>query len=106
MSSPSRRESATGIAPSTGQPVDTRDGHTLGTVKEVSGTCFLLDIPHARDRWLDASFVLESKADRLVMDFDYEVRDDYLMDDPEAAAPSPVLDAESDSFSSAGELAE
>ena len=52
------------------------------------------------------SRLIEVKAGRLVMDFDHEVRDDYLMDDPEAAAPSPVLDAESDSFSSAGELAE
>ena len=38
--------------PAVGTEVMTLDGDTLGTVKEVSGSCFKVDAPLRPDYWL------------------------------------------------------
>lgn len=101
MSSPLHKEQTQGFVPTIDTPVRTRDGKGLGTVKEVQAEAFKVDAPNARDYWLSYAFVWQTADDGAVlMDFDHERLDDYKLDAPGPhASESPLLDAESESFS-------
>ena len=46
--------------PAVGDEVMTVDGDTLGTVKEVSGSCFKVDAPLRPDYWLGTDTIASS----------------------------------------------
>ena len=47
-------------APAVGAEVTTVDGEKLGTVKEVSGSCFKVDAPMRPDYWLGVDCIASS----------------------------------------------
>ncbi|MBI2764593.1 MAG: hypothetical protein HYX53_01640 [Chloroflexi bacterium] len=100
MSSPMyRKEGATAITPVAGAEVVTRDGHWLGAVREVSLDSFMVDAARSRDYWLSPTVVLRASKDEIVMDFDYEVLDDYKLHSAGTrTSQSPMLDAQGDTF--------
>lgn len=51
---------ASGGVPAVGAEVLTADGDKLGTVKEVSGSCFKVDAPMRPDYWLGTDTVASS----------------------------------------------
>jgi hypothetical protein len=51
---------ASGEVPMVGAEVLTADGDKLGTVKEVSGSCFKVDAPMRPDYWLGTDTIASS----------------------------------------------
>ena len=49
-----------GAVPTVGTRVMTADGKDLGTVKEVSGACFKVDVPMRPDYWLASDCIASS----------------------------------------------
>jgi hypothetical protein len=53
-----------------GRDVFSRDGHKIGTVKELSATALKIDAPLHRDYWLPRERVLSFTNERVTMDLD------------------------------------
>ncbi|MGE3074735.1 MAG: hypothetical protein AB7N24_01290 [Dehalococcoidia bacterium] len=51
--------------PDIGAPVFTSEGEPFGTVKEIHGSYFKIDVPMAMDFWLKRDFIAEAKPDRV-----------------------------------------
>jgi len=73
-----------------GAPVVDRDGHQIGTVKEIEGSAFKVDVPLAFDYWLHFDGVLSASIDRIVMSVDSDHLDEFKLDSPEDAMPHGV----------------
>lgn len=102
MSSPRPMESTEGIAPAPGLHVYTRDGHELGTVKEIAEESFKVDASMKRDYWLSFGSILSINRRGVEMDFDHDRLEDFQLDAPDTGAisESPGLDATGDTFAS------
>ena len=48
-------------------PVYTLDGEQFGSVKEIHGGYFKLDVPMARDYWLSSSYIGDATLDRVTL---------------------------------------
>ncbi len=105
MSAPRRGESARSAVAHPGDSVATRDGHELGRVERVSDGAFMIDPAHEDAFWLSKAVLLHAEDGRLVMDFDVAVLDDYKMEGPVAAAGSPRLDAQVETFETRHDIA-
>jgi len=57
------------MIPSVGAHVLTADGKELGTVKEIAGGCFKLDVPLQPDYWLATDTIASSNADEVHLRF-------------------------------------
>jgi len=57
----------THMMPSAGAHVLTADGKELGTVKEIAGECFKLDVPLQPDYWLATDTIESSNGDRVYL---------------------------------------
>jgi hypothetical protein len=79
------------IAIREGLEVCTMDEKRLGTVAEVSEEHFKVDVRMARDYWLSLATVASVQGDRLVVQFDEAVLDDYKLSSPAGVAASPML---------------
>ena len=66
----------------TGGPVYTSDGDKLGTVKDVLGDTFKLDVTGQPDYWLRTGDILTSAVDRITMRFDKDHLGDFKVDQP------------------------
>jgi len=73
-----------------GAPVVDRDGHQIGTVKEVEENAFKVDAPIAFDYWLHFDGVLSATIDGVVMAVDSDHLDEFKLDSPEDAIPHGV----------------
>ena len=63
-----------------GAPIYSRDGRRLGTVKEVRGRCFQVDVPLAFDYWLSSRCVAAVWDDQVRLAVDKRAVSDYLVD--------------------------
>src|SRR5688572_24716562 len=63
-----------------GAPVYTRDGHRLGTVKEATADCFLVDVRLAFDYWLSSRAIAAVAAGRVQLGIDKREVGAYLVD--------------------------
>ena len=79
------------IAIREGLEVCTMDEKRLGTVAEVTEEHFKIDVRMARDYWLSLATVASVEGDRVVLQFDEAVLDDYRLGSPAGLAASPVL---------------
>jgi len=70
-----------------GAPVFDRDGHQIGTVKEIDGSAFKVDVPLAFDFWLHFDGAQSSSIDGVVMRVDSDHLDEFKLDNPEDATP-------------------
>jgi len=70
-----------------GAPVVDRDGHQIGTVKEIEESAFKVDAPLAFDYWLHFDGVLSASIDGVVMSVDSDHLDEFKLDSPEDAIP-------------------
>jgi len=68
-----------------GAPVVDRDGHQIGTVKEIEESAFKVDAPLAFDYWLHFDGVLSASTDGVVMSVDADHLDEFRLDSPEDA---------------------
>jgi hypothetical protein len=68
--------------PSIGARVVTADGHELGNVKEVAGSCFKLDVSMQPDYWLSADAIDSSSETELRLSIGKDGVDDYKVDPP------------------------
>jgi hypothetical protein len=68
----------------TGAPVYTSDGDKLGTVSQISGDTFKLDVSGQPDYWLSTDEILTSEIDRIAMRFNKDHLGDYKLDKPAA----------------------
>ena len=90
--------------PVPGAPVFTRDGASLGVVKEVEDAYFKVDAPRARDYWLSCEFVRAHSPASVELDFDAEVLEVYKLEGPGPGfTQSPALDEATDAFDSPSE---
>lgn len=64
---------------SAGLEVFSRDGHQLGTVKELSDTALKIDAPLHRDYWLPRGRVLSFTNERVTMDLDQSDLDEHMV---------------------------
>jgi hypothetical protein len=65
-----------------GSPVFTSGGDKIGTVKEVSGDFFHIDVSGQPDFWLNGTDILKSDVDRITMRFDKDHLGDFKADRP------------------------
>jgi hypothetical protein len=70
------------LAPQLDMKVGTRDGHNLGTVKEIVDDRFKVGVRWSRDYWLLARNILFIDGDRVVMDFDRSEEKSFHVDKP------------------------
>jgi hypothetical protein len=88
-----------------GAPVLDRDGHQIGTVKEIEGSAFKVDVPLAFDYWLHFDGVQSASIDRVVMCVDRDHLDEFRLDSPEDALPHGTrLDYDADHQRAAREV--
>jgi hypothetical protein len=88
-----------------GAPVLDRDGHQIGTVKEIEGSAFKVDVPLAFDYWLHFDGVQSASIDRVVMCVDRDHLDEFRLDSPEDALPHGTrLDYDTDHQRAAREV--
>ena len=65
---------------SAGLDVFSRDGHQLGTIKELSDTALKIDAPLNRDYWLPRDRVLSFTNERVTMDLEQSDIDEHKVD--------------------------
>ena len=65
-----------------GCPVYTSDGDKLGTVKDLAGDTFKLDVSGQPDYWLRSTDVLNAAVDRITMRFNKDHLGDYKTEQP------------------------
>lgn len=73
-----------------GAKVFTRDGAEIGTVKEVAGRFFKVEVSMRPDYWLQSQFVEATWEDGVRMEFDESLLDDYKVSKPEDAVVAPM----------------
>jgi len=73
-----------------GAPVVDRDGHQVGTVKEIEESAFKVDAPLAFDYWLHFDGVQSASIDGVVMSVDADRLDEFKLDSPKDAIPHGV----------------
>jgi len=70
-----------------GAPVYDRDGHQIGTVKEISGSAFKVDVPLQLDYWLHIDSVDSADVGRIVLTVDQDHLHEQKVDGPDDAIP-------------------
>jgi hypothetical protein len=88
-----------------GTPVLATDGSSLGRIADVLETMFRVEADHGEDFWLSKATIGRSEEGNIVLRFDKEQLNDLKMQEPVAAAPSPMIAEELNVFSSAEEQA-
>lgn len=79
--------------PTVGASVWTSDGVQFGSVKEVQGDYFKIDVPWATDYWLSCAHVAEAAGDSTILRLPKDELDDHRLEAPgvdsleEAATP-------------------
>ncbi len=72
-----------GGVPTVGTRVVTADGTELGTVKEVSGTCFKVDVPRRPDYWLASDCIASGSGDQVRLSVTKDHLDTAKVEGPE-----------------------
>jgi hypothetical protein len=68
-----------------GAEVVTTDGDLLGTVREIQGDCFKLDVSMQPDYWLPMDCISSVSGNRILLDFPKDRLGDYKLSEPRAA---------------------
>jgi len=68
-----------------GDEVWTMDGEKLGTVKEIRGDHFKVDVPMQPDYWLPTSCISTTGTGRVTVNFHHDHLGDWKRDEPMAA---------------------
>jgi hypothetical protein len=76
-----------------GADVITRDGHKAGTVKDIYGRWFMVDVRFRMDYWLSFDHVTSATPDTVTLAFDRDALADFRSDFPEPRAASIAAEA-------------
>jgi hypothetical protein len=87
-------------------PVVTSDDEQLGRVAELHGDQFKVDVPSARDFWLDKRTVAKADAMCTRLAYDASQIEAFKLDSPGASAGSPIASEQVETFASEDEQAE
>jgi hypothetical protein len=87
-------------------PVLTSDDKELGRVAELHGDQFKVDVPSARDFWLDKRTVARADSMCTQLAYDSTQIDAFKLEGPGATAGSPIASEQVETFGSEDEQAE
>jgi hypothetical protein len=71
-----------GVAPTPGARVVTTDNHELGRVKEVSSSCFKVDVSMRPDYWLATSAIANATVELVQLGVSKDQLDSAKVDNP------------------------